>query len=197
MKTLTLIAALLVSPAALADDTYKHKSSDTADTRKPAKLAKLTAKELQVAAHYHELNQMEVDLGQAALRISDHQGIRSYAEMLIKDHGDGDKKLVALVKARGQTIPAEKPVTGVMRQMKADDKAKAAKLKRMSGAEFDTAFIQAMIDGHEKELSLVDTFAASVSDPELRDEVRAKKQTLQHHADEARALRSDEPVATR
>lgn len=190
MRTFTLIAALLFAPVALADN-----------TRPPAtearKAAKLTASELQVAAHYHELNQKEVDLGQTALRLSNHAGVRSYAEMLIKDHGDSDKKLVALVKARGQTIPAEKPVTEAAKIEKAEDTSKVAKLKAMKGDEFDSAFIQAMIDGHEKELSMVDVFAGKVTDPELGDEVRAKKKTLQHHADEARGLRAGQPVASR
>jgi len=196
MRTFTLLAALLVAPTALADNSHTQKP-DAAEGAKPAKTVKLTAKELQVAAHYHELDQKEVDLGQTALRISHSAGVRAYAEMLIVDHSDGDKRITALVKARGQTIPVEKQVTEAAKIAKIEDKAKVAKLREMKGNEFDTAFVQAMIDGHERELSMVDTFAAKVTDAELRDEVQARKRTLQHHADEARGLRMDEPVARR
>jgi putative membrane protein len=193
MRTLTLIAVLLIAPPTLANRTHDNPPSQ----RQPAKAAKLTAKELQVAAHYHELDQTEVALGQAALRISRNLGVRTYAEMLIIDHSDSDKRLVALVAARGQTIPVERPTTAAARTERIEGKARVAKLKAMKGAEFDSAFIQAMIDGHEKELSMVDAFAEKVTDAELGEAVRVKKSTLQHHADEARALRGTDAVATR
>lgn len=190
MRTFTLIAALLCAPVALADSAHRSAAESH-------KAAKLDATDLQVAAHYHELDQREIELGQTALRLSHHAGIRSYAEMLINDHAESDKKLVALVKARGQTIPVEKPLTEAAKIDKAEDKARVAKLKAMKGNEFDSAFIATMIDTHEKELSMADTLAAKVTDSELGDEVRAKKQTLQHHADEARGLRTSQPVASR
>jgi putative membrane protein len=187
MKTFTLIAALLFAPAAYAQSktTDATNTTKTTDTAKPAKL---TASELQVLAHFHAVNLMEIDLGKAAQRLAKTDGVKQYGKMLVTDHTDADKKLVALAKKRGQMIPAEKPTTDTEKQDQKDAKAGAMKLKKLKGAEFDTAFLTAMVDGHEKELAKCDAKASEVQDTELGDMLRAMKPTLQMHADHAREL---------
>jgi putative membrane protein len=200
MKTFTLIAALLFAPAVYAQtkttDTTSNpptttgapvggSSTATANTAKPGKLSK---SELQVVAHYHELNKMEVDLGNLAIKRGKSDAVKDYGRMLVKDHGDSNKKLSALAKKRKQTIPAEKPANEVEKQDKADAKKQAASLKKLKGTEFDTAFLAAMVQGHDKELAKVDAKIAEVQDAELADMLKAKKPVLQHHADHAREV---------
>ena len=184
-----LISGLLVallSTATYADDTTK--TTQTTDTTKPAKKEKLTANELQVVAHYHDLNLMEIELGKAAMQKGSSQAVKSYGEMLVKDHTDSDKKLKDLAKATKQTIPAEKPATDADKQEKADTKKQVAQLKKLKGAEFDKMYLQMMVDGHDKELSKIDAKMSEVQNTELADMLKATKPVLQHHADQAREL---------
>jgi putative membrane protein len=204
MKTFTLIAALLFAPVAFADTT-PTKTTDTTSTTttkstdaktvdaktadaKPAKLAK---NELQVLAHLHAVNQMEIDLGKTAKRVRKNDAVKQYGEMLVKDHTDGDKQLMALAKKHGQTIPAEKPMSDAEKQDKADAKTAAMKLKKLKGNDFDTAFIQQMITDHEKELAKADAKLAEVQDSDVADALRAVKPTLQMHADHAREVQKN------
>jgi putative membrane protein len=191
-----IISALflvLVSTAAYAQDATKT-TTDTSKTT-TAKKEKLTANELQVMAHYHDLNMMEIDLGKAAMKQGQSQAVKSYGEMLVKDHGDADKKMKDLAKATKQTIPTEKPATDAEKQEKADTKKQVAQLKKLKGAEFDKMYLQMMVDGHDKELSKIDTKIADVQNPQLADQLKALKPVLQHHADQARELSKTNPQA--
>ncbi|HUS27212.1 MAG TPA: DUF4142 domain-containing protein [Kofleriaceae bacterium] len=205
MKILSrvLVTALLtVSFAASADDTTtKTQPSDapkTAETpAKPAKPAKLKQAELQVMAHYHAVNKMEIDLGNAAAKKAMTDAVKEYGKMLVKDHGESDKALLALAKKTGQVIPAEKPADDIEKKEKADDKAQAAKLKTLKGADFEREYLRMMVQGHEKELGKIDANIAKVENAELADALKAKKPVLQHHADSARELQKNEPTASR
>jgi putative membrane protein len=201
MKTLThvLVLAMLSAPFVVsADDTgAKTKTSDTskADTSKTdaskAKPAKLKEAELQVMAHYHAVNLMEIDLGHAAAKKGTSDGVKAYGKMLVKDHGDADKQLFALAKKTAQKIPAEKPANDVEKQEKAEDKAAAAKIMTMKGADFDREYLRMMVQGHDKELAKIDSKVAEVENGELADSLKALKPVLQHHADEARDLQKN------
>lgn len=201
MKTFTLIAAMLVAPAVYAGPGMDSPSkpadtTKTTDTTKPAKATKLSTAELNVAAHYHELNVMEIDLGKAAIKTAKSDAVKEYGRMLVKEHGESNKKILAMAKARGQKIPAEKLATEVEKQEKADAKAAAAKLKKLKGSEFDTAFLAQMVADHERELAKVDAMVAQVEDTELAEMVRATKPVLQHHADQARELQKNNAQAS-
>ncbi len=168
---------------------------DTAKKEETPKKEKLSAPELQVMAHYHAVNQLEIDLGKAAKKNAGTQAVKSYGEMLVKDHTEGDKKLEAIAKASGQKIPAEKPATEAEKAQEAQMKKEAAALKKLKGADFDREYLRMMVDGHEKELAAISSKMAEVTNPQLLDFLSALKPTLQHHADEARELQKSGATA--
>lgn len=167
----------------------KAGAQGTADAS--AKPAKLKAEELQVMAHYHEVNLMEIDINKVAAKKATSEGAKAYANMLVKDHTAANNKLLALAKKTGQKIPAEKPASDIEKQEKAEDKKLIAKLKTMKGADFERQYLQLMVAVHDKELAKIDANIAKVENAELAESLRAKKPVLQHHADEARTLQSN------
>jgi putative membrane protein len=193
MKTITCVlvtAFLTVSFAASADDA----KPTTAETAKPAKLK---PQELAVMAHYHAVNQTEIDLGNVAAKKARTDGVKDYGKMLVKDHGKADKGLVALAKKTGQVIPREKPADDVERKEMADNKAAAAKLKTLEGADFERQYLRMMVQGHEKELAKLDANIAKAENGELVEALKGKRAVLQHHADAARELQTSSTTATR
>jgi putative membrane protein len=178
MKTFAVLLVFLLAPAAFADD-----------------VTKLTPAELQVIAHYHAVNQMEIDLGKTAKQKGASAAVKEYGAMLVKDHSESDTKLKALAKKSHQTIPAEKPATEADKQEIAMAKATAAKLKKQKRMQFDALFLMTMVDGHEKELAKIDGKIGAVENTELADLLRATKPVLQHHADHARELQKNDAQA--
>lgn len=195
-RLFTLVVALLFAPAALAND-----SGNSADQSKPDKAEKLKPKlrsgDLQVMAHYKTVNTMEIDLGNTAMRRAGGQAVKSYGEMLVKDHTESNNKLVALAKRAGETIPRYKPDTAIEKQQHAAAKRNAAELEKLSGAAFDREYLRMMVSGHERELAKIDVKIAEVQSSELADMLRANKRVLQHHADHARELQKNEVHAMR
>lgn len=187
MLTRALVIALLATPAVASADT------PTKDTT-AQKAAKLTDAELQVMAHYHAVNQMEIDLGKAASRKAGNKDVKAYGKMLVKEHGNADKQLMALAKQNHQKIPMEKPATDVEKQAKAEEKASAQKLKTLKSADFDREYLRMMVQGHEKELAQIDAKKAEVSNTELTSLLDELQPMLQHHADAARELQKNEPT---
>jgi putative membrane protein len=207
MKVFTraLLIALLSTSAAYAQDAAKPgettKTGDTAksgdSTKKDtAKKEKLTPTELQVVAHYHDLNQMEIELGKVAMKQSSTPAVKSYGEMLVKQHGDADKQLVGFAKKTGQTVPKEKPVTDADKMDKAEQQKSAAAVKKLKGADFDREYLRLMVEGHDKELAKIDTKMGEVQNAELADMLRATKPMLQAHADQARELQKGNAQAS-
>ena len=205
-------AALLVAPlAALADnDKYDHdkdKTSDEsqrdkdkdkrADEAKPdkAKIGKLTDSELQLVAHVHGVNQMEIDLGKLAEKRGSTAAVKDYGKMLVNDHGANDKDLKALAKKHDQKIPKETLSDADKTEMKDMDSA-VKRLKAMKGADFDREFLNMMIQGHEKELVRADTAVAMIQDSDLETFVKDMKPVLQRHVDQARDLQKGSPQAS-
>ncbi len=193
IQVLALCAALSVPLVAVAnDDTYKNdtktKTTDTSKTTDTTKSAKLTDSELQVLAHVHRVNQNEIDAGKLAEKHGSTQAVRSYGQMLIKDHTQSDRDITAFAKKRDQKIPAEKAQTDADKKEMQDQKDAMNRLKNMKGADFDREFLRTMADDHDKELAKIDTAVGQVTDTDLATLLKDQKPVLQKHADQARDL---------
>jgi putative membrane protein len=184
-----LLVALLCATA-YADDTHKAGgTAKSAESQKDtARKEKLTRDELQVMAHYKELNNMEVELGKMAQKNGGSQAVKSYGEMLVKEHTENNQQLADLAKQTGQKIPKHTPETATEKQEKAEAKKHAAQMKKLEGTNFDREYLRMMVADHDKELAQIDTNIAKVDNSELADLLRNTKPVLQKHADQAREL---------
>lgn len=184
-----LLVALLCATA-YAEDTQKTGgTAKSAESQKEtARKEKLTRDELQVMAHYKELNNMEIELGKVAKKNGGSQAVKSYGEMLVKEHSQNNQQLADLAKKTGQKIPKHTPETTTEKQEKAEAKKHAAQLKKLEGSNFDREYLRMMVADHDKELAMIDTNIAKVENSELADLLRNTKPVLQKHADQAREL---------
>jgi len=92
-----------------------------------------------------EINNAEVALGRTASTKAQNAAVKSFAEMMVKDH------TAALTKLRD--------VQGVgSTDMKPNSKhqATADRLSKLSGAEFDREYISAMVSGHQEALEFLE-----------------------------------------
>ncbi len=163
-------------------------SSDTSSNKPAGSDAKLSDAEIKTIAHLHHVNQMEITLAHEAQRQGTAK-VKDYANMMITDHQQADKDLTAFAKAHHlTTIPADKPTTDAERQDDKDMTQAMAHLKTLKGADFDKAYLNMMVSGHDKELTRIDVAISSTSDPDLKSVLQNIKPMLQRHADQARDL---------
>lgn len=150
--------------------------------------AKLSDADIKTVSHLHHVNQMEITLAREAQRQGTAR-VKDYASTLLTDHESADKDLTAFAKAHHlTTIPADKPMTDADRQGDKDMTTAMAHLKALKGADFDKAYLDMMVTGHDKELTRIDVAISSASDPDLKSLLQNVKPVLQRHADQARDL---------
>jgi len=163
-------------------------TASDASSNKGDKSAKLSDADAKVISHLHHVNQMEITLAKDAQR-QGTKNVKDYASTLITDHQSADKDLTAFAKAHQlTTIPADKPATDADRQDDKDMTEQMAKLKTLKGADFDKAYLNMMVAGHDKELTKIDVAISATGDPDLKSMLQNIKPVLQRHADQARDL---------
>jgi putative membrane protein len=91
-----------------------------------------------------EGNYAEVQMGQLAQKNGQSDGVKSFGQMLVQDHGSANDKAIKVAKDSGVTAP-----TGPS----AKQKSEYEKMAKMSGAAFDKAFAEHMVADHKKDIS--------------------------------------------
>jgi uncharacterized protein (DUF305 family) len=71
-----------------------------------------------------------------------------------------------------------------------DNEAGEVNLEILSGSEFDQAYVNKMVLGHEKAISKFETAAANLQDPDLKKYAEKTLPTLRHHLEMAQDLQN-------
>ena len=86
----------------------------------------------------------EVKLGQLADEKGSNQAVRDFGKRMVKDHTDANNKLKDVASQKDVTVPDA---------MNAKDQALYDRLSKLSGAQFDRAYINAMVRDHQEDVS--------------------------------------------
>lgn len=120
----------------------------------------------------------EVSLGMLAVDKGFTPDVKRFAQRMKDDHGRAGEELQALALRKSVTL-----ATGV------DGEAKAMRerLSSLNGEAFDRAYIEAMIDGHQR---VIDEFRAEVQqgqDPDVKAWASKTLSTIESHLQHAKA----------
>jgi putative membrane protein len=91
-----------------------------------------------------EGNLAEVSMGQLAQKQGESDAVRSFGQKLVADHSAANQKAASIASQIGVTPPTEPS-----KKHQSD----AAKMAKMSGAEFDRAFARHMVTDHKMEIA--------------------------------------------
>jgi putative membrane protein len=167
---------LLVSSLAFAGPGANAPSAST---------EKLSDVDTQIVAHLHAVNQLEIELGKLA-ESNGTAKVKSFGQMLVKDHTASDTKLIAFAKQHKLSpIPADESMSAAE---KTDLDTEKGKLQTLKGTAFDQELLPMMVKAHDAELAKADANIKIASDPQLKTMLEELKPVLQKHADEARSL---------
>jgi putative membrane protein len=125
-------------------------------------------------------NLAEVELGKLAQEKSMNDGVRSFGDMLVKDHSASNEKATDVASALGVTEPTE---PSKKQKMMYD------RLSKLSGSAFDRQFARMMVDDHQKDIKEFEKEAKS-SNEQIAGFAKDTLPTLQKHLDTAKSLAS-------
>ena len=135
-----------------------------------------------------ELNAAEIELGQLAATKAESERVKMFAQMMVKDHTVG---LETLQKLQADASSGTPPLSAHHQELK-------TRLSSLSGAQFDRAYMDAMVKGHgdavkmfEREIAASPSRPQSASKPTETDVINAAKEllpTIKKHLDEAQKV---------
>lgn len=121
----------------------------------------------------------EVEAGELAANKGTSDAVRKFGLMMTKDHGDANKKIAALAKAKGIALPTafgpEK--TEMLNSLRTQD-----------GPRFDPEYLAHMVSAHEKTVELLKTEIASGESTDTKALARELLPTVEAHLREAYRL---------
>jgi putative membrane protein len=123
----------------------------------------------------------EVNAGKMAQEKATSTRVKNFAAMMVTDHTRAGDELAALAKAKNITLPATPD---------ADAKKKADDLSKKTGKDFDKAYVDAMVDGHEKAVKLFTDASQSLKDSTLKAFAVKTLPTLKMHLDSIKAIKA-------
>jgi putative membrane protein len=122
----------------------------------------------------------EVEVGKLALQKSKSESVRSFADQMVKDHGEANAELTSIAERKSYAVPK---ALDAKHQRMVDD------LKGKSGAAFDTAYADHMSAAHADAVHLF-TDASTSSDEDIAAFAKKTLPTLQEHRKMADSLDS-------
>jgi len=133
-----------------------------------------TAKHFLIVASIKNLQ--EVSAAQQAVQKAKKPEVRTYAQMMIKDHGQAEQQLLQLAKSQGINLPPA--ATG---GIKPD-------LLLAGAANFDSAYVHAMSSGHGNTVQMFENYATTGKDPAVRAWAQEMLPTLKMHLEHIKTI---------
>jgi len=130
-------------------------------------------------------NGVDVDAGKLAAEKSSNKEVKAFAETMVRDHTAVNAKATALAKKLGVT-PEE---SATSKSLKADGDKMLTKLKAMSGAEFDKAYVDNEVAYHDAVIGVVTkTLIPNTKNAELKSLLESAGPIFTSHLEHAKHL---------
>ena len=169
LLSLGIALGLCICPAALAQQSTG--SPSTSPSAKDAKFLKEAA----------DGGMAEVELGKLAADKASSPEVKQFGQRMVEDHGKANDELKDLATQKHVDLPAEPS---------AKHKATMARLEKLSGEQFDKAYMADMLKDHKKDVAAFQRQSVSAQDPDVKSFAEKTLPTLQEHLKQAQSLAS-------
>ncbi len=169
----TLTASLFLLSIAGWAQTYGNSNSTS----------KISSSDKEFVTKAAEGGKSEVELGRLAAQKGHSQEVKDFGQRMVTDHTKADNHLKELAQKVGVTLPDK---------MDSESWALKQKLEKLSGAEFDKTYMNAMVKDHEKDVAEFKKEASMAQDPEVKSFAEQTLPTLEEHLKLAKQIDSKE-----
>lgn len=114
----------------------------------------------------------EVELGKVAEKNGQRDDVKSFGGHMIKDHGKANENLKSVASKMNVAVPDK---------VSPKHQATIDKMSKISGAEFDTAYIKAMVEDHEKDIAEFEKARGEVSNEDLKKFIDQTVPVMKEH----------------
>ncbi len=157
--------------------TKHHHAKGTMETNENG--SKLDAMDRHFIRKAGEGGLAEVELGKLAAEKGQSQDVKKFGQRMIDDHSKANDQLKQLAESKGVTLPAK---------LDAKDQATKDRLEKLSGEQFDRAYMNDMVKDHSKDVAEFKKESTTAKDPEVKSFASQTLPTLEDHLKEARSI---------
>lgn len=186
MKNTYLFLSMLLFAACSSNEQKNDDTKDTtayqADTlvNKTDEAANLDTTDVAFFQNAAYGGMIEVEASNKALTFTEHPGIKTFADMMVKDHGGANQKLKSLAQSKGYVLPAALPLSKV---------ELIDKMNSFKDEGRNEYYLQLMVNEHQKAIDMF-AMASRSKDAEINQFATSLLPTLKHHYMEVKKLDS-------
>jgi putative membrane protein len=126
-----------------------------------------------------QANLAEIEAGHLATERAQSPDVRQFGSRMVRDHTQANEQLLRLAEERNVSLP---------QQPDESHQKLTQELSNLQGADFDRAYMRAMVEDHQHDVSEFEQQAESLEDPELRAWAAQTVPTLRDHVRIARMI---------
>jgi len=124
---------------------------------------------------------LEVTLGQMAAKQASNDEVKKFGQRMFEDHSKLNDQLHKVAQQKNVALP---------KALSKTHQTEADKLSKLTGVAFDKAYMQHMVDEHDKDVKEFKARAADAKDPDVKNLAATAVPTLEEHLRLARDLHS-------
>jgi putative membrane protein len=179
MMRLTKVSALMIAAAVTFPSGFALAASGStkAESSRESK-SKLPSGEERFMKEAASGGLMEVELGKIAAEKGSHQRVKEFGKRMQADHSKANAQLKKIASSKGVELPTEPS---------GEHKSTMDKLTKLSGAEFDREYMEAMVDDHKEDIEKFQTQADKGKDPEVKKFASESLPILKKHLELAQS----------
>lgn len=121
----------------------------------------------------------EVEMGKLAQTKATNEQVKQFGARMEADHGKANAELKSIAASKNVELPQSPPKKAI---------AMMDKMKGMSGAEFDRAYMSHMVSDHKKDIALFEKEANAGKDPQVKAFASKTLPTLRDHLQMAQSI---------
>lgn len=114
----------------------------------------------------------EVQMGNLAASKATNDAVKQFAQRMVTDHSKANEELQTLASAKGLALPTE---------LAGEHKDALDHLNSLSGAAFDKAYMDHMVQDHEKDVAEFEKASQNAMDAEIKSWAAKTLPTLKEH----------------
>jgi len=130
----------------------------------------------------------EVEFGQLATQKASSEEVKKFGQRMVDDHTKANEQL--------KQVAAEKNID-LPQNLDAKDKAIKAHLEKLSGEQFDRAYMRNMVKDHQKDVAEFEHASQTIKDPAIKSFAEQILPTLRDHLKEAEKIAPKQQQAER
>ena len=130
----------------------------------------------------------EVELGQLATQKASSEEVKKFGQRMVDDHTKANEQLKQVAAEKKMDLP---------QTLDAKDKATKARLEKLSGEQFDKAYMRDMVKDHRKDVAEFEHESKMAKDPAIKSFAEQTLPTLREHLKEAEKIAPKQQQAER